>query len=310
MHPVLLHVFSTPIHTFGVLVAVGFLAAMWWCRREAARLGFSVIKVVDLTFWLMIWGLLGARALFVAINWQAYAEAPITALYLWNGGLVWYGGFLTALFAGLVLMRRYGLPVLATCDLLAPAVMFGLAFGRLGCLAAGDDHGKLVTSALGPKAQALLRDGLLFTPDGRLTTQALDTIHLEGVTAPWWALTFDARSLVQADLIGLPLYPTQIIMSAYCLAIFVGLAIWRRYKSFDGQLLALLLIIYPICRYLLEFLRGDLGRGFWLPGVSTSQGISVLVATAGAILYLVLRRLGIRAPTPAQSHSAATARDS
>jgi len=278
-----------PIHTFGVMVATGFITAMWWARREAERIGYPVQKVMDLTFWMMIWGLIGARIMFIIIEWDIYADNPLDIFAVWKGGLVWYGGFIAAVIAGMLLMRRYGLPVLATTDLFSPATMYGLAFGRLGCLSAGDDHGKLVESALGPKAQALLDKGLLYNADGRLTNLATETIRAEGFDKPWWAMVFGPQALMQRDLVGMPIYPTQLAMSFYCLAIFAVLVIWRRYKRFDGELFAALLMLYATARYFLEFWRGDLLRGFWAPGVSTSQGISFVVFGIGLGLYLWLQ---------------------
>lgn len=300
MLPELFSIFGLTLHTFGVMVATGFLTGMWWCRREAERLGYPVERVMDLTFWLMIWGLIGARGMFIMVNWDMYAQFPAEILYVWKGGLVWYGGLIAAFAAGVVMMRRYSLPVWATADLVAPGVMYGLAFGRLGCLAAGDDHGRLIVSALGPKAQALHEKGLLFNQiNGRVTAQGLDTIHAEGFTRPWWALIFDGRSLVQPDLVGLPLYPTQIIMSLYCVGIFAILVWMRRIRRFDGQIVASMLMIYAVARFLLEYLRGDLGRGFWMPGVSTSQGVSILIFATGLALFVWLRQRNLQqAPPP------------
>lgn len=299
MLPRLIEIFGMPLHTFGVMVATGFMAGMWWCRREAERLGYPVDKVMDLTFWLMIAGLLGARGLFIIVNWGMYAQYPAEILFIWKGGLVWYGGLIGAFAVGLWLMRRWMLPVWATADLVAPGVMYGLAFGRLGCLAAGDDHGRLVESALRPEARELLDKGLLYGANDRLTKLAVDTIHREGFDAPWWSLIFDGRSLVQDDLVGLPLYPTQLMMSGKDMLIFAALVVLRRYKRFDGQIVASMLMMYALARYGVEFFRGDLGRGFWIPGMSTSQGISLAIFAFGLGLYLLQRSRGTLENPPA-----------
>lgn len=289
MFPKLFTIFGVTLHTFGALVATGFLAGMWWCRREAERLKYPVDKVMDLTFWLMISGLIGARVMFIAVNWDLYSQHPFEILAVWKGGLVWYGGLIGAFAAGVVLMRRWGLPVWGTSDLVAPGVMYGLAFGRLGCLAAGDDHGRLVESALRPEAVKLLDQGLLYGANGRLTTLAIDTIHREGFDAPWWSLIFDGRGLVQDDLIGLPLYPTQLMMSGKDMLIFALLIMLRKYRKFDGQIVSAMLMMYAIARYVVELFRGDLGRGFWIQGVSTSMGVSLAIFSFGLALYLVQR---------------------
>ena len=285
MLPELFSVGGYPIYSFGVFVALAFIGGMWWCRREAIRRDYPMVKVLDLTFWIMIWGLVGARVGFIAVNWRDYAAHPEDLWRIWEGGLVWYGGFIGAFAATLLIIRRYGLPFWGTLDILGTALPFGHAIGRLGCLAAGDDHGRLIVSALGPKAQALYAQGVLFTGDGRLTRVAVDTIRSEGFEVPWYGLTLGPASLVQGDLIGMPIFASQVYMSAYNLAIFAFLVVFRRWQRFEGELAALYLIIYPICRFFLEYSRGDIGRGFWLPGISTSQGISLLVLALGLAMY-------------------------
>ena len=288
MLPVLFHIGNYPIHSFGVFVAAGFLAGMYWIRRESIRRQFPVVRMMDLTFYLMVWGLVGARLLFVAINWDLYADRPLDVFKIWQGGLVWYGGFIVAGIAGLVLLRRYRLPLAATADILCTAVPYGHAYGRLGCLAVGDDHGRLIESALRSGARALLEAGRLYQSDGRLTPEAIRTIRAEGFDLPWWGITLGPESLVQSDLVGMPIHPAQLYMSFYTLAIFIFLAWWRRHQRFDGELAALMLLIYPVCRFVVEYFRGDLGRGFLLPGLSTSQVISIGLFGLGCALYAAL----------------------
>lgn len=282
MFPVLLQIGGFKLHSFGFFVAMGLAAGILWTYREAKRVGADVARILDLAFWLVIAGLVGARVLFVIVNAKEYAafmvrqvenhgvvagmgRGLIEIFALWKGGLVWYGGLLAAFAVALLYLRRRGMPVWATADILSPGVMLGLAIGRLGCLAAGDDHGKVVASAW----EAVLR----------------------GEDAPWWTLTFtDPASLVPPDLLGKPLYPTQILLSANALAIF-GLLLWLRgRKRFEGQLVWAMLLAYSIGRFAIEYFRGDVARGFLLANwVSTSQAISIVVFTLALVMY---KRLG------------------
>lgn len=291
MLPVLISLGTFKIHTFGVMVALGFIVGMSYCKREAIRIGEDPNKILDLTFWIMVSGILGARAMFIAINWNLYSPHPIEILYIWKGGLVWYGGFIGAFITALLYMVRRNLPVWATADLVSPAVMLGLSFGRIGCLTAGDDHGRLVVSALGRTGEKLLQDGMLFDHAGRVTEYARQAIFASGVHEPWWTITLDRFSLVQPDLVDLPLYPSQPVMSMYCFLLFVFLVLWKKRQTFYGEITWLMTMIYSICRYFLEYIRGDMGRGYLVEGViSTSQSVSIVTFSLAVVMYLYCRK--------------------
>lgn len=293
MFPILLEIGGFKLHSFGFFVALGFAAGIWWSVREGGRVGLPREKILDLTFWLLVAGVIGARLLFVLVNWQDYVLnmaaqiqeqgnvngrllGLVEAAAVWKGGIVWYGGLLTAFAVGLVFMRRKHLPVWQTADAVAPGVMLGLAFGRIGCLAAGDDYGKVVESAW-----EAVRDG---------------------GTPPWWTVTFtNPESLVPDTLQGVPLYPSQMLMSLNALVIFAVLAWLRRAKTFHGQVTWTMMLLYSVGRFFIEYARGDLGRGFVVePWLSTSQFISVLTFALAAFMYFrCMRRETLSAATAA-----------
>lgn len=290
MLPVLFKIGGFSIHSFGVMVALGFIVGMEYCRRVAPLKGQSAIQVLDLTFWLMVSGIIGARLLFDVVNWHLFVDNPIEALYVWKGGLVWYGGLLFATAVGMIYMRWKKMDFWATCDLVSPAVLLGLAVGRVGCYAVGDDHGRLVVSALGDLGQQLQSAGILFDELGQVTQEARDQIFAHTFEWPWWTLQFPRFSLVQKDLADLPLYPSQIVMSAYNFLIFAGLHLFAMRKKFEGQIFWLMIGCYAICRFLLEYIRGDMDRGgFWM--FSTSQWISLVVVTGAIVGYTKLKSM-------------------
>ena len=299
MLPILIDIGAVRIHTFGVMVVLGFALGIWWCSYEARRLGVERDRIFDLTFWLLVSGILGARLLYLIVNsgdylaWFSSVRAShdvVTAcihlviefVAVWRGGLVWYGGLLAAFMVGVLYLRRHRMPLWPTADLVAPGVMLGLAVGRLGCLAAGDDHGKVVEGAW-------------------RNVQA-------GLDAPWWTLTFhNSQSLIPMDLLGKPLYPTQPIMSLYCILIF-GFLFWLRgRKQFHGQIVWVMMLTYAVARFGVEFLRGDLGRGFVLDGLlSTSQLISILVVAVSLAMLRHCARIQKSSPPPSPSASVST----
>jgi phosphatidylglycerol---prolipoprotein diacylglyceryl transferase len=260
LHPILFKFGSFTLYTFGLMAALGFFAGIYYTKYEAGREGYDPETAVDMTFWLMIMGLAGSRLMFIITEYDFYLGKPLEMLKIWNGGLVWYGGLIGGIITAYVFCRIKGLKFMDMADLLAPAAMLGLCIGRIGCLSAGCDYGRVVES--GPH---------------------------------WWTLRFsDLNSIVPNELLGYPLFPSQPLMSLNALAIFLFLAWLIRRKSFSGQIFFAMLAIYYFNRFLIEFVRGDENRGFVVPGlISTSQFVSLLVfpAALGALIYLYRRKV-------------------
>jgi phosphatidylglycerol:prolipoprotein diacylglycerol transferase len=217
MHPVLLQVGSLKIYAYGVFVAVGFLAAIWVAGREIARQGIDREKFYDMGFWVVLSAIVGARLFHVLVYWRQYAADPVEILKLWNGGLVFYGGFLAAVAACLIYLRRNRIPFLPVADASAIGIPLGLAFGRIGCTMAGCCYGK---------------------PSG----------------LPW-AITFsDPASLAPLHV---PLHPTQIYESMAGFAIFGILYATRDRFRTPGVRFWTMLILYGAARSFLEIFRDD-----------------------------------------------------
>jgi phosphatidylglycerol---prolipoprotein diacylglyceryl transferase len=305
MYPELVRLFGGGLHTYGVLIAVGFLLAVVMTTRQARREGTDPDRLLDLGFWLLVAGFVGARLLFILTDLEYYVGscrgtgAPRTtgqivwdctrALHVWEGGLVWYGGFLAALGVGVWVLHRKRMKILRTADLIMPCVPLGHFFGRLGCFAAGCCFGKPTSSAI----------GVAFGPKS-LAFSDLSDLLPKGAAAT------------------MPLHPTQLYEAFGELLIFFWLLWLGRRKRFDGQVLLAYLFIYPLLRTVVEVFRGDAARRYivalqtrglnallGLPAdapsfLSVSQLISLLVAAGALALWLTLRRRG-RAPaaTPA-----------
>jgi phosphatidylglycerol:prolipoprotein diacylglycerol transferase len=143
-----------PIRAYGLMVLTGIAAGMLLSVRQARRVGVDPEAIVSLCFWIVIAGFVGARVFYVAQYWEQFARPTVPATLaqvakLTDGGLVVYGSFIGAVAACVIYAGRQHLPLLALADLLAPGLMLGLAFGRIGCLLNGCcwggmcDHGYL-----------------------------------------------------------------------------------------------------------------------------------------------------------------------
>lgn len=251
-----------PIATYGVLLAIAFIVALWLTARLAERDGLPRNRVYDLGLYILASSLIGSKALMVLVEWSDFASdwRRIFSFDLWRSAGVYYGGFLIALLVSVILMRRWHLPWRKTSDAFAPGVALGHAIGRLGCFSAGCCWGRPTTSWIGV----------------RFTAKANE---LTGVP------------------IDAPLIPTQLIEAGANLLIF-GFLLWlRKRRLFDGQIIYSYLMSYSVARFVIEFWRDDPRGQIW--GLSTSQFIAVLLFTLGLVLtaYELRRKpLGSSAP--------------
>jgi len=253
------------LHTYGVMIAAGFVVAIYLAVRQAKREFIDPNVVLDLAFWILIAAMVGSRVLFIIVNADDYIADPLLLIKVWQGGLVFYGGFIGAVAASWYYCHRKGISFFRISDLLIPSVAIGHFFGRLGCYSAGCCHG---------------------SPTG----------------VDWYGAVFTAKGTVVArsDLLGTPIHPTQLYESFGELCIFVLLLLLRPRKRYNGQLLVVWLFLYPAWRFLGEMFRGDLERGMlfeWdLFGdfrpelLSTSQLVSLGLMGLAGFLYFTQRR--------------------
>jgi phosphatidylglycerol:prolipoprotein diacylglycerol transferase len=238
MYPILFEYGRLTVFTYGVLVALGFTAALWLGRYEARRAQLSPRRFTDLALVSLVAAIVGARALYVVIELNYFATNPVGALELWRGGMVFYGGFCVAYVAGALFLRMTHTPLRPMMDAAAPAIVLGHAIGRLGCFFTGCCYGSECSLP--------------------------------------WAVTFtDPRGLA---MLWTPLHPTQLYDALANLVILVILLRMRRPKPHgDGRVFGTYLILYPFMRMIIEVFRDD-QRGFIGPfSTSQLIGIPLII---------------------------------
>lgn len=142
MHPILFQWGPLTIYSYGVMMACAFIIGTYLAQKEAALQAVDSQKIVDLTLWLVLFGIVGARLLYVLQNLAFYRVNPLEIIMLQRGGLSYFGGFLSALLCAVLFLRKNGLPVWKVLDILAPFLALGQAVGRIGCLLNGCCFGK------------------------------------------------------------------------------------------------------------------------------------------------------------------------
>ncbi|HXE43090.1 MAG TPA: prolipoprotein diacylglyceryl transferase [Candidatus Baltobacteraceae bacterium] len=264
MHPIAFHLGPLTIHWYGVMIALAFLFGLWTATARARREKIPADKIADVTLWLMVGAIVGARIVYVTTYWrEEFAGRPLWEIFaIWQGGLVYYGGLIGAIIAGMIYIRWKKLPLWKTADVLAPSIALGSFFGRTGCLLNGCCFGK--------------------------PTALPWAIQFPNGSAPW-EQQFD-KGLVGAHDPSLPVHPTEIYDGLLNLALYAFLAWLFRRKKFDGQIFATYLICYAIIRGFVEIFRGDYTNLHYHFGLTPAQWIGVPIFIAGLALAAVLSR--------------------
>jgi len=126
------------------MMALAFAVCLLLLERQARAQGLDFQKISDLAFWALLGGIIGGRVFYIIFNWDYFADNPAEVIMLHHGGLIWFGGLLFGLIAGIIYCKKQSLPFLKFLDLFAPYLALGQAIGRIGCFLNGCCYGKPV----------------------------------------------------------------------------------------------------------------------------------------------------------------------
>lgn len=322
-----------PIHTYGVMIGLGFISAVtvaaWLATREwPGKVGLERRdQIFDLAFYVFLGGIAGLRIHFILVNWQDYAAQPGKIFDL-GGGLVFQGGVAGAALVSYWYCKKNKIEFLRLADLAIPTVSLGAAFGRLGCFSAGCCWGRPTLSPLavefpGPAAQNLF-GGAGGTPSLAFSSMA------DGAHETRWFLEKTGETFPQAvdgavrlsDWVAqhghtVPIHPSQLYDSFGQMLLFAGFLTLRRFRRFHGQVFFTWLMVYAVHRSVVETFRGDTERGTlhglinaiptdaWF-NLSQGQLFSVVPFLAGAyFLFKGLRDVNAQPPVDVGTLTAA-----
>jgi prolipoprotein diacylglyceryl transferase len=236
---------------YGLLLAVAVVVAVWVAEARWRRRGYPKDAIVDMAFWVVIAGVVGARLYHVITDYQLFDDDPLRAFQIWKGGLSIWGAVLGGALAVVVVCWRRKLPTTAVMDCMAPGIVLAQAIGRWGNWFNQELFGKPTT----------LPWGLEIAPAHR-------PVGYEGFS------TFQ---------------PTFLYESLYCLAILgVLLLAERRLTLRQGQTFALYVMLYTFGRFWFENLRID--PAHHVAGLRVNAWVSVAVFAGALGWFLWLGR--------------------
>jgi phosphatidylglycerol:prolipoprotein diacylglycerol transferase len=263
MHPILFHLGSFPVGTYGLLLAIAFFAGSWLAQRQAKLDGIPSERISDLAIALLLAGVIGAKLLMILVGLLTPAgqEGAMTFRDIFTLGTLRAGG---AIHGGVIAgaatffwkVRKAGLKTQTVGDAMVPGLALGQAIGRLGCFSAGCCYGT-------------------------------------ACSAPW-AVTF--TNPMAQQLSGTPLFqaihPVQLYTFLANLAVMGLLLFLRHRRAFHGQILSAYFMLEGVQRLVVETWRGDLDRGAWLglSWLSTGRLTALGFLAFGLILWILWKR--------------------
>lgn len=271
---------SVPVFGYGLMVLTGFATGVIVGQRRARRVGIDPGAVFDAMFWTLLCGVVGGRLFFLVQHGddafrgvQGVGNLLKAAINLSNGGLVLIGSMFGGAVGFFSVCRRKNIPALRLLDELAPSIFIGIGFGRIGCFLYGCCFGDPTT----------LPWGVSFPPGSAAFGQLVE----RGFVSP------NARACM-------PLHPTQLYSAFDGFLLAFVVAAYYPFRRHVGGAFTLGLILYPITRFLIEFLRAD-ELGQLGTGLTISQLLSFLLLAIGLGLAWWLTRYGERVTTSASS---------
>ena len=246
MYPVLFEFGDFQLRSYGVIVALSFLLALWMSTKEAKRNGLDPKLIQDFAVYALLGGIIGARLYFVLFSAPGYFfDHPWEIFAIWSGGIGIIGSLIGGFIVAVWFCRTKKLSLLKFGATLAPGVALGQTLGQFACLLNGDSFGR--------------------------------------PTDLPWAITYtDPRSLAPLNI---PLHPVEIYEMAAYFLVFLLVWRSRNLSKINGLTFFTYLGGYGVARSLVEFFRGDpaiFARG--IPAAQVFGVAMIFVALAGFLL--------------------------
>lgn len=276
MIPVLFKLGPLTVYSYGMMMALGFLAADFVISSECKRRGLNPDFASALVVWAAISGIACSRLYSVIDNFPAYAHDPWSIIFS-GSGFVWYGGLIGGLLSSFIVARYYGISIGATADMAGPALVIGQALGRIGCHLSGDG-------------------------DWGMPTKLPWGVQYPNAIVGWGpstVLTTDAQHhLIAGYYPGVHVHPTPIYEAIAYTLIFLFLWSRRTKTRVPGQIFFLYMMLAGTARFLVEFLRINPRV---LMGLSEAQLIALTMMVLGTTLYIYTSLRSRNAEAPSQA---------
>jgi phosphatidylglycerol---prolipoprotein diacylglyceryl transferase len=242
------------LHSYGLFLIIGFVAAVWSTCLEAQRRGYDPNVVLDLALPLLAVSVVLCRALYIVLNPEQF-HSVAEMVRLWDGGLSFHGSLIAAVLVIAYFARRYGLRFVELADVIAPSVFLGYAIGRIGCLLNGCCYGAVCDLP--------------------------------------WAMRFPDehnRHLITPPSHPAQLYSSLMALGLFFL--MQRAKVLSRFNRFSGQLTLLFFALYAVERFVMEIFRAGATAEtvFGTTWLTQAQVASIVGLVVIAALWKTLSR--------------------
>lgn len=263
---------SLDIYWYGLVIGIGMLLALVFAFSKARSFGIDDDKMVDVILLTTFCAIICARVYYIAFAPFKY-ESIWDMINLRDGGIAIYGAVIGAFVFGYIFCKWRKIPPLPMFDLAAMGFLIGQGVGRWGNFFNQEAFGTNTTSIFGMYSEHT----------NAYLTSVRDVLLNDGITV---------------DPL-LPVHPTFLYESVWCLLGFLLLASYIKRRKFDGEIAIFYAIWYGVGRFFIEGLRTDsLMTGFL--NLRTSQLVAALSVIGGLIVWYIMkkRNIGITPPLP------------
>jgi phosphatidylglycerol:prolipoprotein diacylglycerol transferase len=309
MHPELFKIPFTnfPVHSFGVMLVLGFMLAMALAKFLARRSRLDPEIFANAALIALLSGVIGARLSHVIENWHQYSDPTRSvwanfreAINIAEGGLTYYGGFLMATVSCLAYGLWKRVPIRLGMDILAPCIMIGLGFGRIGCFLNGCCFGAQCNL---PWAVEFPYHSYAYMEEyerNQLKTPVPDDVlsqpNIWGERYPLPVEEVGPRP----ELTSNPLHPAQLYSAFTAFLLAAMLFAYFTLPHVPGRVFALMMAVEGLCRYLLELVRGE-PRDYLHHTASLGMVQGILIAAAGLALWAIFGAIQGKKPLTMQA---------
>lgn len=251
MNPEIINFFGISIRWYSVLILVGIIVGFFLAEKEGKKFDLPKDFIFDLGFWVVIFGIIGARLYYVIFNFGLYKNNLLEIFKVWNGGLAIHGGIIGGLITLLIYCKIKKVNPFRMTDIVVPSLILAQAIGRWGNFFNSEAHGPATT-----------------------------LLNLQNLHIP----NFIIRGM---NINGIYYHPTFLYESIWCLVGFVILLLIRKFYKYlkNGQLTCVYLMWYSLGRVFIEALRTD---SLMLGYIKVAQLISVVMFLVGFVVFMYL----------------------
>jgi phosphatidylglycerol---prolipoprotein diacylglyceryl transferase len=267
MIPVLFHLGPLTVYSYGLMMALGFLAADYVIRLECIRRGIDPEYSSSIVIAAAVAGLIGSRVYAILDDLPTYLADPKSMIFS-GSGFVFYGGMIGGLIGAYLVSRWYRIGIGVTMDMCGPALAIGQAIGRIGCLLSGDGDWGLPSTL--PWAMSYPKAIVGWNSD---TVLKLD----------------DHYRLVSGYFPGVRVHPAPIYETILYVGVFIILWSMRKTSRPPGRIMYWYLLLGGAARFLVEFVRIN-PRVFYM--FSEAQLIAFAMMVVGGVALILTREKG------------------